>query len=125
MSVTASYDGEVGALYVRLQDGTRSRSIETDNGFVIDVDADSNVLGIEALVVPVQREQIHDLSSIFGFVDRAEAVWSAIARVQPPWGMRSGVLITQIIDLPLTGIPVATGASSSRQAIESHDFALA
>jgi uncharacterized protein YuzE len=125
MSITASYDGEVGALYVRLRDGKRSRSIETDDGFVIDVDADSNVLGIEALVVPVQREQIRHLSSTFGFVDHAEAVWSAITRVQPPWGTRSGVLITQIIDLPLTGLPIATGASSSHQVIQSHDLVLA
>jgi hypothetical protein len=130
MPITATFDEEVGALYVRLEDGERARSIETRDGFVLDVDADTNVLGIEALVVPVKHGAIARLSIEYGFSDRAETVWAEVARVQPAissaWpATQSGVLITHMISLPLRGIAVGNCASGPARTVEAHDFALA
>jgi hypothetical protein len=67
---------------------------------------------------------IFGLAARFGFIDQAQAVWTAILGAQPFLPTRSGVLIVQTLDFPFGGAPLATGASSSRQAVEAHEFAL-
>lgn len=49
MPITAEYDREADALYVRLRDGERLRAVEVDDTTYIDVDADGRALGIEVL----------------------------------------------------------------------------
>ncbi len=49
MPITAQYDREADALYVRLADGDRVRAIEIDDATYVDVDADDRPIGIELL----------------------------------------------------------------------------
>jgi uncharacterized protein YuzE len=49
MPITAEYDRESDALYVRLRTGERLRAVEIDETTYIDVDADGQALGIEVL----------------------------------------------------------------------------
>ena len=43
------YDKEVDILAVRINEGTYWKSVELDNGAVIDIDKEGNILGIEVL----------------------------------------------------------------------------
>jgi uncharacterized protein YuzE len=49
MPITAEYDREADALYIRLREGERLRAVEIDETTYIDVDADGHALGIEVL----------------------------------------------------------------------------
>ena len=49
MSITANYDSDADALYVRLADGSRVRTVEIDDSTYVDVDADDRPIGIELL----------------------------------------------------------------------------
>jgi uncharacterized protein YuzE len=49
MPLTAEYDPEADALYVRLADGERQRAVEIDDSTYVDVDADGRPIGLELL----------------------------------------------------------------------------
>ncbi len=49
MPITAQYDREADALYVRLADTSRHRTIEIDETTYIDIDVDGRAVGIELL----------------------------------------------------------------------------
>jgi uncharacterized protein YuzE len=49
MPITAEYDREADALYVRLFDGDRGRAVEVDDSTYVDVDAANRAVGIEFL----------------------------------------------------------------------------
>jgi uncharacterized protein YuzE len=49
MPITAEYDSDADALYVRLADGVRARTVEIDDSTYIDVDPDDRPIGIELL----------------------------------------------------------------------------
>ncbi len=49
MPITAEYDREADALYVRLREGDRLRAVEIDDRTYVDVDAEGRALGVEVL----------------------------------------------------------------------------
>jgi uncharacterized protein YuzE len=49
MPITAEYDREADALYVRLAEGDRQRAVEIDDSTYVDVDHDGRALGLEFL----------------------------------------------------------------------------
>jgi uncharacterized protein YuzE len=56
----AAYDPDVDALYVRLRRGKVARTITApdDDGYMVDVDAAGNVLGVERLGVRHDAERL-------------------------------------------------------------------
>ena len=49
MPISAKYDSDADALYVRLGDGSRARTVEIDDATYIDVDVDDRPIGVELL----------------------------------------------------------------------------
>ena len=134
MPIEARYDADALALYVRLGEAPVASSVEIDEDFVVDLDDDSTVVGIEVLAPPVSWQQFVALASRFGFEDRAALAWTEIQSVQPgpysrpvqldPLPIRSGTSFS--LALMYQGLaPVAVGASSANLEIDAHEFALA
>jgi uncharacterized protein YuzE len=123
MPITAKYDPEARAMYVRLQEAPVASSVEVDDDFVVDMDASSKPIGVELLALPATEQQLALLAARFGFFDRWADVWSEVRRAQPPQPTRSGVSIYYTVAYP-SAAPVAVGASSASLKIEAHDFAL-
>jgi hypothetical protein len=126
MPITATYDAEAQALYARITDGQVASSVEVDHEFVVDQDAEGNVLGVEALSLPVRREQVAALAERFGFVARLDGVWSEIRQAQPAVPTRSGTTACYTVTFQTpTLAPFVVGVSSASVAVDSHDYALA
>src|SRR4051794_37531544 len=63
---TATYDSEADALYIRLADGQRDRTVEYDDSHYVDLDAAGNAIGIEILY-PRMGMRLEKLAAIYGF----------------------------------------------------------
>jgi uncharacterized protein YuzE len=61
MPISAEYDPEADALYIRIRDGERSRAVELDERHYIDVDAEGKALGLEVLY-PEMGVRVTDLA---------------------------------------------------------------
>lgn len=92
--IFAEYDPEARALYVELEPGEVARTVEAPGFLAVDLDADGRPLALEALEVPVTRDQIDALASRFRFEDAADEVWTAVSRAQPGARTRSGLACT-------------------------------
>ena len=57
------YDEEADALYIKLQEGGYHESDEIKDGFILDYDADGNIIGIEILDASAHLA-IADLSTV-------------------------------------------------------------
>lgn len=125
MSITANYDPEARAMYVRLQAGPVASSVEIDDDLVIDMAADGTPVGLELLDVPAARQQISGLAVRFGFPDALDEVLAAIRGAQPAQPRRTGVLIASMREFSPAGAgPLVVGASSAAITVESHEYAL-
>ena len=82
-SITAQYDSEARALYVKLQEAPVASSVECEGDFVVDVDARSVAVGVEALFLPITRSQLVQLAARYNFSDQLDSVWAAVQGVQP------------------------------------------
>ncbi|HWV87361.1 MAG TPA: DUF2283 domain-containing protein [Capillimicrobium sp.] len=83
MAITAQYDPEADALYVRLRDGERDRAIEIDDALYVDVDAEGRALGIEILY-PELGMDLEAVASRFQLHDQLPAIVAAIADAHAP-----------------------------------------
>lgn len=63
---TATYDSEADALYIRLTDADRDRTVEYDDSHYVDLDASGNAIGIEILY-PRMGMRLEKLAAIYGF----------------------------------------------------------
>jgi uncharacterized protein YuzE len=83
MSITASYDPEADALYVRLSDDERTRTIEVDDVIYIDVAAAGQIVGLELLYpsLGIDAQKIADATRLHG---RMTEILAAIAAVGAP-----------------------------------------
>ena len=63
---TATYDSEADALYIRLADRQRDRTVEFDDSHYVDLDVEGNAVGIEILY-PRMGMRLEKLAAIYGF----------------------------------------------------------
>ena len=78
MPITAEYDREADALYVRLRDGERHHAVEIDDSTYVDVDADERPIGIEILY-PSLGLDLQPTVRRFGLEQQLAEIISAIA----------------------------------------------
>jgi uncharacterized protein YuzE len=80
MPITAQYDEEADALYIRLSDldRVRVRALEIDNETYIDVDAEGRPVGIEILY-PSMGLNLQAILKRFGLESRLAEVLAAVS----------------------------------------------
>jgi uncharacterized protein YuzE len=122
--ITATYDSGARALYVRLREAPVASSDEISDDLVVDLDADGQPVGIEALAPPLTRQQLASLAVTYGFGSDLDAAWRAVREVQPE-ATRSGIAIFVALTYPTTSAPVVVGASSADVVVKTHEYALA
>jgi uncharacterized protein YuzE len=83
MPITASYDPEADALYVRLADGARARTIEVDDVVYVDVDEGGRAVGLE-LLYPSLGLDAQKIADATGLHSRMTEVLAAVAAVGAP-----------------------------------------
>ena len=83
MQVTAEYDREADALYVRLDDGDRQRAIEIDDSTYVDVDAHGRALGLEFLY-PSMGLNLQEATVRFSLEAQLPQIVAAIASTTAP-----------------------------------------
>ena len=87
MPITAEYDQEADALYVRLSAGPRSRAIEIDDMTFVDLADDGSAVGLEFLY-PSTGLNLQETVRRFALEPQAPAIVAAIgtsgAPVAPP-----------------------------------------
>ena len=107
MNVTAEYDREADALYVRLGAGERARTVEVDDTTYVDVDVDGRPIGIELLYpslglrldLVAQRFQLHQqLPVIAASIARAGAPGVSAPTVTGGTRLASTTITTMVIE---------------------------
>lgn len=83
MPITAEYDREADALYVRLREGERLRAVEIDDTTYIDVDADGRALGIEVLY-PSMGLNLTEAVARFSLQHQLPGILAAVAASGAP-----------------------------------------
>lgn len=118
MPITAVYDRDADALYVRLRDGERRRAVEIDDSTYVDVDADEGAIGIEFLY-PSLGLNVQAAARAFGLEPQLAAIITAIsgtdAPISPPTmtgGQRLASTSTIMINIEGT-VPAARGIVSA------------
>jgi uncharacterized protein YuzE len=103
MPITAQYDPEADALYLRLADGVRDRTIEVDDVTYIDIDAAGRPLGIE-LLYPSMGLNLAGALGRLSLETQAPAILAAIEESGAPvpaptytGGARIATMMTQMI----------------------------
>jgi uncharacterized protein YuzE len=76
MPVTVEYDPEVGAFYIHLEDEPVDTTVEAE-GFVLDLGADGDVVGVELLSLRRVLE-LPALAERFGLLNRLAEIQQAI-----------------------------------------------
>jgi len=83
MPITAQYDRDADALYVRLTDGDRVRAIEIDDATYVDVDADDRPVGIE-LLYPAMGVNLDAIAKRLSLESKIAGIIAAIAATDAP-----------------------------------------
>jgi uncharacterized protein YuzE len=83
MDVTAKYDPEADALYVRISDGIRKRAVEVDDTTYVDVDSEGRPVGIEWLY-PSLGISLAGVAQQFRLHQLLPAIAEAIAQTDAP-----------------------------------------
>jgi uncharacterized protein YuzE len=78
MPITVQYDREADALYIRLGDSARERTVEIDETTYVDVDAAGHVVGIE-LLYPSMGVELVDVATRFHLREQLPEIATAIA----------------------------------------------
>src|ERR1039457_1042285 len=111
MPITAEYDANAGAIYVRLTDGTVARTIEA-MGFVIDVDERERPIGLE-ITGPRNAAQIGGVVERFGLLDRLGEIRQAIAsELAPPTAYTARPIQMIVNTVQAQGSSMASGSIS-------------
>ena len=82
MPISATYDKEADALYIRLREGDRARTIEIDEAHYVDVDEQGAALGIEILY-PTTGSRIGEILERFGLAGQLEEVARVVGEAAP------------------------------------------
>ena len=89
MAISATYDDQADALYLRIRAGERARTEEFDDRHYIDLDSGGNPLGIEILY-PEMGLELEAISERFGLqrqlVELVEAAGASHHAVAPQAG---------------------------------------
>jgi uncharacterized protein YuzE len=83
MSIAAHYDTEADALYIRLSDEARERTVEIDETTYVDVDADGHPVGIE-LLYPSMGIELDAVAARFHLIEQLPQIVAAVARSGAP-----------------------------------------
>ena len=83
MAITAQYDHDADALYVRLSDHERSRTVEVDEATYVDVDANGLAIGIEFLY-PAQGVALQEVARRFSLLEQQPLIIQAIGESDVP-----------------------------------------
>ncbi len=83
MAITAEYDREADALYVRLAEGLRDHAIEIDESTYVDVDVDGHALGLEFLYPSIGID-VHGAARRLSLEEQIPAIVAAITRAGAP-----------------------------------------
>jgi uncharacterized protein YuzE len=83
MPITAQYDPEADALYVRFTDAERARAVEVDEALYVDVDADGRAIGLEILY-PAMGIDLPAAADRFQLHHVVPAIVAAIAQTGAP-----------------------------------------
>src|SRR4051812_6826020 len=83
MPITAEYDREADALYVRLSDGARARAIEVSETTYVDIDTDGRPVGIE-LLYPSMGIVLDEVLDRFALHPQRPAIVGAITQSGAP-----------------------------------------
>jgi uncharacterized protein YuzE len=118
----AEFDREADALYIRIRDTARDRTVELDDYRIVDFDADGNVVGLEVLY-PDAHLDIAPIARQLGFADQLaeidEAVAAAlggalpVAKVTVSIAYRLPVMTTEDLARDIVGRSIATSAQPS------------
>lgn len=84
MSITAAYDPEADALYLRIAEGERARSVVDGDRLVADVDERGMVIGLEILY-PSMGIDLGDVCARFGLQAQIGAIATAIEDAGVPF----------------------------------------
>ncbi len=83
MPITAEYDRDADALYVRIAEGERARAIEVNDVTYVDVDAENRPLGIE-LLYPSMGLDVLGLATTLSLEARLGEIIAAITSSDAP-----------------------------------------
>jgi uncharacterized protein YuzE len=95
MPISAEYDSQADALYVRFRDGERERTVELDESTYVDVDADGYAVGFEFLY-PSLGIDVAGAARRFSLDRHLPEIITAITEAgvpMPPLTMTGGQLI--------------------------------
>ncbi len=123
MPITAEYDREADALYVRLRDGERHHAVEIDDSTYVDVDADERPIGIEILY-PSLGLDLQPTVRRFGLEQQLAEIISAIAGSNapaPPPTMTGGqhLASTSIVTVAIEGSIAVEATTPELQEVAS------
>lgn len=124
MAITADYDHEADALYVRLSDRQRSRSVEIDDVTFVDLADDDEAVGIEFLYPSVGLD-LGDAIRRFALEAQGPAILAAINDSRAPVAvptMTGGAHLASsaIVTFAIEGtVPAARGLENEAVAQES------
>lgn len=110
MPITATYDREADALYVRLTAGARARAVEVDDMTYVDVDAGGDAVGIEFLY-PSMRLNLSDPAAQFGLGSQLAAIVAAIAASGAPQPTTTGGSRVASMAIPMVAVEGTLAAS--------------
>jgi uncharacterized protein YuzE len=83
MPITVQYDREADALYIRLSNSARERTVEIDETTYVDADAAGHAVGIE-LLYPSMGVELEDMATRFHLREQLPEIAAAIARSGAP-----------------------------------------
>jgi uncharacterized protein YuzE len=83
MPITAEYDQEADALYVRLTESERSRAVEIDDATFVDLASDQTAVGIEFLYAS-HGLNLDEVARRFSLEPHVPAIIGAIAAARGP-----------------------------------------
>jgi uncharacterized protein YuzE len=83
MPITVQYDREADALYIRLTDADRARTVEIDDTTYVDVDAADRAVGIE-LLYPSLGVNLENVAARFHLQEHVHDIAAGIAESGAP-----------------------------------------
>lgn len=112
MPASAEYDPQADALYVRVQEGARARTVEFDERHYVDVDEAGAALGFEVLYprMGIRLAEIAD-SWRLQIDDLANAIMAALGEPVP-------MTVTAAVDV--FGVPYATFSTPGGAAVSAN-----
>jgi uncharacterized protein YuzE len=111
MPVNATLDPEAGALYIALRDQTVARTIEIDDTFLADVDAEGDVVGFE-LLGPSAIMRLPEVAERFDVASVLPEIVAAAASAATSASTLAPRLHLIYTSTSLGGIPIASGSAA-------------